>query len=74
MDSGAQQLLFRREEFGAIAAAFRGKTIVQPDKAIYFDCSIPQLLELKYHDRWFPVDPLDLIIPSDHGVKDGKEL
>ncbi|KAF5650940.1 acid protease [Fusarium sp. NRRL 25303] len=72
--NGAQQLLFRREEFAAIAAAFKGKTIVQPDKAIYFDCSIPQLLELKYHDHWFPVDPLDLIIPSDHGVKDGKEL
>ncbi|KAF5691894.1 aspartic-type endopeptidase [Fusarium circinatum] len=74
MDSGSQQLMFRRKEFTAIAAAFKGKTIVQAETAVYFDCSIPQLLELKYHDRWFPVDPLDLIIPSDHGMKDGKEL
>ncbi|KAF5247310.1 hypothetical protein FANTH_6401 [Fusarium anthophilum] len=74
MDSGSQQLMFRRQEFSAIAAAFKGKTIVQAETAVYFDCSIPQLLELKYHDRWFPVDPLDLIIPSDHGMKDGKEL
>lgn len=73
MDTGSQQILFRRSEFAAIAAAFKGNaTIVQEGYAIYFDCSIPQLLELKYHDTWFPVDPLDLIIPSDHGNASSK--
>ncbi|OJD32562.1 acid protease [Diplodia corticola] len=72
-DSGAQTILLRYQEFTAVAALFHGPTIVQDGYAVFFDCSIPQLLELKYHgdDRWFAVDPLDLIIPSDHGVVNG---
>ncbi|KAB2568653.1 hypothetical protein DBV05_g12669 [Lasiodiplodia theobromae] len=67
-DSGAQTILLRYQEFTAVAALFKGKTIVQDGYAVYFDCAEPQLLELNYHGRWFAVDPLDLIIPSDHGV------
>ncbi|KAM0467217.1 hypothetical protein ACHAP7_012160 [Fusarium lateritium] len=74
MDSGAQTILFRYDEFTAVANAFKGKKIIQDGHAVYFDCSVPQLLELKYHDRWFPVDPLDLIIPNDHGVTKGTDM
>lgn len=54
-----------------MAALFQGKTIVQDRYAVYFDCAQLQLLELRYHGRWFAVDPLDLIIPGDYGVVDG---
>ncbi|KAG9511807.1 hypothetical protein KCV07_g9911, partial [Aureobasidium melanogenum] len=74
VDSGAQKIMFRRPEFEAISAAFVGKTIVQPDQNVYFDCSIPQSLELKYNGVWYPIDPLDIIIPSDHGIVDGIDM
>ncbi|KAF2159424.1 hypothetical protein M409DRAFT_30042 [Zasmidium cellare ATCC 36951] len=74
IDSGSSRLLFRRPEFEKIAAAFTGKTVINPDQDIYFDCSIPQLIELKYHDTWFPIDPLDMIVSDDHGIVNGTEL
>lgn len=74
MDSGSSRLLFRRTEFEEIAAAFNGKTVVNPDQNIYFDCSAAQLVELKYHDTWFPIDPLDMISSDDHGAVNGTEL
>ncbi|EKG10797.1 Peptidase A1 [Macrophomina phaseolina MS6] len=74
IDSGAQTILLRPQDLDALAPLFHGPTIFQSGFAIYFDCSIPQLLELKYHGEWFPVDPLDLIIPSDHSVVNGTEM
>lgn len=74
IDSGAQTILFRPQDFDNLTALFDGPTIVQAGYAVYFDCSIPQLLELKYHGEWFAIDPLDLIIPSDHGVVNGTEM
>ncbi|KAL1615460.1 hypothetical protein SLS54_008991 [Diplodia seriata] len=79
LDSGAQSILLRYQEFTAAAALFAGPTIVQDGFAVYFDCATPQLLELKFadhddDDRWFAVDPLDLIIPSAHPVINGTQM
>ncbi|KAF4305485.1 Peptidase A1 [Botryosphaeria dothidea] len=74
IDSGAQTILLRPQDFDALAPLFNGPTTFQSGFAVYFDCAIPQLLELKYHGEWFAVDPLDLIIPSDHGSVNGTEM
>ncbi|KAH7082170.1 aspartic peptidase domain-containing protein [Paraphoma chrysanthemicola] len=74
LDSGAQQIYVRPNDLDAVAAAFNGPTIYQPQRTIYFDCSIPQMLEIKYGETWYPVDPLDLIIPGQHGNSNGTEL
>ncbi|KAH7070469.1 aspartic peptidase domain-containing protein [Paraphoma chrysanthemicola] len=74
LDSGGQLIYLRPNDLDAVAAAFNGPTVYQAQRNIYFDCSIPQLLELKYGETWYPVDPLDLIIPGKHGNSNGTEL
>ncbi|KAI1857000.1 uncharacterized protein JN550_013493 [Neoarthrinium moseri] len=74
LDTGGSSMYFRPPELDQIASLFNGPTIYQQGHAIYFDCSIPQLLELKYFGQWYPVDPLDLLIPKDHGNSNGTEL
>lgn len=66
-------MYFRPEELDAIAAQFKGPILYPGNRDIYFDCSIPQLMELKYFGEWYAVDPLDLVIPSDHGLVNGTE-
>ncbi|POS70565.1 hypothetical protein DHEL01_v211044 [Diaporthe helianthi] len=74
IDSGASDILVRYEDLVVIAGLFNGPTIFQNEHDLYYDCSIPQLLELKYNDQWFPVDPLDIINPNDHGIVNGTEM
>ncbi|KAJ8112117.1 hypothetical protein OPT61_g5442 [Boeremia exigua] len=74
IDSGAQKIMLRTKELDAVAAAFNGPIVYHQQRDLYFDCSIPQLLELKFGDDWYPIDPLDLIIPSNHGNSNGTEL
>ncbi|KAF2856646.1 acid protease [Plenodomus tracheiphilus IPT5] len=74
IDSGAQKILIRPNDLDAVAAAFNGPIVYQYQQNIYFDCSIPQLLELKFGETWYPVDPLDLIIPGQHGNTNGTEM
>lgn len=74
MDTGSSDILVRYDELVAIAGLFNGPVIFENQHDLYFDCSIPQLLELKYNDQWFPVDPLDIINPNDHGIVNGTEM
>ncbi|KAG8165860.1 hypothetical protein KVR01_004412 [Diaporthe batatas] len=74
MDTGGSDILVRYDELVAIAGLFKGPVIFQNMHDLYYDCSIPQLLELKYNDQWFPIDPLDIINPSDHGMVNGTEM
>ncbi|KAI8937502.1 hypothetical protein NX059_005220 [Plenodomus lindquistii] len=74
IDSGAQRIQLRPTDLDAVAAAFKGPTVYQPQQNIYFDCSIPQLLELKFGETWYPIDPLDLIIPGEYGNSNGTEM
>ncbi|KAK6216530.1 hypothetical protein QIS74_06644 [Colletotrichum tabaci] len=73
IDSGGSLMYFRPEELDAIAAQFKGPILYPGNRDIYFDCSIPQLMELKYFGEWYAVDPLDLVTPSDHGLVNGTE-
>lgn len=74
MDTGSSDILVRYDELTAIAQLFNGPVIFQNQHDLYYDCSIPQLLELKYNDQWFPVDPLDILNPNDHGNVNGTEM
>lgn len=74
MDTGSSDILVRYDELVAIAGLVNGPVIFENEHDLYFDCSIPQLLELKYSDQWFPVDPLDIINPNDHGNVNGTEM
>lgn len=74
MDTGSSDILVRYDELTAIAKLFNGPVIFQNEHDLYYDCSIPQLLELRYNDQWFPVDPLDIINPNDHGNVNGTEM
>lgn len=74
MDTGSSDILVRYDELAAIAKLFNGPVIFQNEHDLYYDCSIPQLLELKYNDQWFPVDPLDILNPNDHGNVNGTEM
>lgn len=74
MDTGSSDILVRYDELTAIAKLFNGPVIFQNEHDLYYDCSIPQLLELKYNDQWFPVDPLDILNPNDHGNVNGTEM
>lgn len=74
MDTGSSDILVRYDELAAIAKLFNGPVIFQNEHDLYYDCSIPQLLELRYNDQWFPVDPLDIINPNDHGNVNGTEM
>ncbi|TQN67924.1 Napsin-A [Colletotrichum shisoi] len=73
IDSRGSLMYFRPEELDAIAAQFKGPILYPGNRDIYFDCSIPQLMELKCFGEWYAVDPLDLVIPSDHGLVNGTE-
>lgn len=74
MDTGSSDILVRYDELVAIAKLFNGPVIFQNQHDLYYDCSIPQLLELRYNDQWFPVDPLDILNPNDHGNVNGTEM
>ncbi|KAK7708356.1 hypothetical protein SLS63_013520 [Diaporthe eres] len=74
LDTGSSDILVRYDELVAIANLFNGPVIFQNQHDLYYDCSIPQLLELKYNDQWFPVDPLDILNPNDHGNVNGTEM
>ncbi|KAK2604340.1 hypothetical protein N8I77_007281 [Diaporthe amygdali] len=74
LDTGGSDILVRYDELTAIAKLFKGPVIFENEHDIYYDCSIPQLLELKYNDQWFPVDPLDILNPNDHGNINGTEM
>lgn len=74
LDTGSSDILVRYDELTAIAKLFNGPTIFQNQHDLYYDCSIPQLLELRYNDQWFPVDPLDILNPNDHGNVNGTEM
>ncbi|GKT42343.1 putative aspartic-type endopeptidase [Colletotrichum spaethianum] len=72
-DSGRSLMYFRPEELDAIATQFKGLIVYSGNRDVCFDCSIPQLMELKYFGEWYAVDPLDLVIPSDHGFVNGTQ-
>ncbi|KAL2277858.1 hypothetical protein FJTKL_15147 [Diaporthe vaccinii] len=74
LDTGSSDILVRYDELTAIANLFNGPVIFQNQHDLYYDCSIPQLLELRYNDQWFPVDPLDILNPNDHGNVNGTEM
>lgn len=76
MDSGAQLIYFRPLDFQALIPLFNGNTSldVGNDYALYYECDKPQYLELKYNGQWYPIDPLDMIIPGDYGYENGTEL
>lgn len=74
MDTGSSDILVRYDELTAIAQLFNGPVIFQNQHDLYYDCSIPQLLELKYNDQWFPVDPLNILNLNDHGNVNGTEM
>lgn len=66
-------MLFRRPDFEAIGAAFLGNTIIHTDQSIYFECSVAQVMELQFNDQWYPIDPLDMIMPTNHGLVNGTQ-
>lgn len=74
LDTGSSDILVRYDELVAISKLFNGPVIFQNQHDLYYDCSVPQLLELRYNDQWFPVDPLDIINPNDHGNVNGTEM
>jgi hypothetical protein len=63
--------------FEAAAQQVHGLSTVQSyregDK-IFFDCEVPQLLELKLHGRWFSLDPLDMLMAGSRHLVNGTEL
>lgn len=77
LDSGAPSIYFPRQSFEAAVQQFHGLTTVQSyddgDK-IFFDCGVPQLLELKMHGRWFSLDPLDMLMASPRRLVNGTEM
>jgi hypothetical protein len=77
LDSGAPSIYVPRQIFQAAAQQVHGFSTVhsyrEGDK-IFFDCEVPQLLELKLHGRWFPLDPLDMLMAGSRQLVNGTEL
>ncbi|KAK8096907.1 acid protease [Apiospora kogelbergensis] len=79
-DSGASQIYLPPADFKEVVEKFEGKTEVRQSTSqgftsdeVYFDCSIPQSLQLKVNGNWYLVDPLDMIMsksssPSEDGT------
>jgi hypothetical protein len=77
LDSGAPSIYVPHQMFEAAAQQVHGLSTVQSyregDK-IFFDCKVPQLLELKLHGRWFSLDPLDMLMAGSRRLVNGTEL
>lgn len=77
LDSGAPSIYFPRQIFEAAAQQVRGSSAVRSYKEgdkIFFDCKVPQLLELKLHGQWFSLNPLDMLMAGARHVMNGTEL
>ncbi|KAK8036231.1 hypothetical protein PG993_008845 [Apiospora rasikravindrae] len=79
LDSGASHIYLPTADLHAVVKNFEGKTEVRrksnqgfPGEEVYFECSIPQSLEMKVNGAWYLVDPLDMLVSnSSHSAKDG---
>ncbi|KAK8859752.1 Eukaryotic aspartyl protease [Apiospora arundinis] len=79
IDSGASQIYLPSADFKAIAEKFEGKKEIRQSTSqgftsdeVYFECSVPQLLQLKINGNWYLVDPLDMIMSnSSYTAEDG---
>ncbi|KAF2019789.1 acid protease [Aaosphaeria arxii CBS 175.79] len=77
IDSGASTLRLSPATFQAIIPYLHGRTSVDSDwkgNFVIFECSKPQLLELKFLDSWFPIDPLDLLEANTQVNINGTEM
>ncbi|KAK8062870.1 hypothetical protein PG997_014967 [Apiospora hydei] len=79
IDSGAPHIYLPTDDLHAVVKNFEGKTEVRrkssqgfPGEEVYFECSVPQSLELKVNGVWYLVDPLDMLVShSSHTAEDG---
>lgn len=79
VDSGESLIYLPPADFNAVVEKFKGKTEVRQSTGqgstgdeVYFECSVPQLLELKVNGNWYLVDPLDMLVShSNHSAEDG---
>ncbi|KAK7911628.1 hypothetical protein PG985_014109 [Apiospora marii] len=79
IDSGASHVYLPTSDFKAVVEKFEGKTEVRQSTGqgstgdeVYFECSVPQSLELKVNGHWYLVDPLDMLVSySSYLAEDG---
>ncbi|KAK8113058.1 hypothetical protein PG984_013584 [Apiospora sp. TS-2023a] len=69
IDSGSSNIYLPTSDFKAVVEKFEGKTEVRQSTSqgstgdeVYFECSVPQSLELKVNGNWYLVDPLDMLV------------
>ncbi|KAK8054594.1 hypothetical protein PG994_009661 [Apiospora phragmitis] len=82
IDSGASHIYLPTADFNAVVKKFEGKTEVRQSTSqgftgdvAYFECSIPQSLELKVNGNWYLVDPLDMLASnSSYYAEDGTRM
>ncbi|KAF2125131.1 acid protease [Dothidotthia symphoricarpi CBS 119687] len=74
LDSGSSYIYLRNRDFYTIVEYLHGATATEThpngDK-IYVECDQPQLLEFKFHDRWFLIDPLDMLLAGSRQLING---
>jgi hypothetical protein len=77
LDSGAPGIYLPRQSFDLAVQYFQGLITTESHEdgdRILVDCKKPQLLELKMHNRWYAVDPLDMLVPNSRRVVNGTEV
>jgi hypothetical protein len=77
LDSGAPAIYLPVQSFYAAVQQFDGLTTLESHEngdKVFFECKKHQVLELKMHGLWMPVDPLDLLVPNSRRVVNGTEM
>lgn len=77
LDTGASDIYLRRQDFYAIVEHLDGITATEMHRLgdkVYVECDKPQLIEFKFHARWFPVDPLDMLVAGSRQVVNGTTM
>ncbi|GAB1526811.1 hypothetical protein RhiTH_011525 [Rhizoctonia solani] len=63
LDTGASDVMCRPGSLDAIVAAING-TKHSNGHDIFIECDKPQIMEFQFGDKWYPINPIDLITPG----------